>query len=290
MLIALATPAAAQQVLADDIDVSAPDPDYAAGAGPRVGLSSGHGELNTLATRYRPFGQILANDGYRISDFPGAFTAEALAAVDVLVVSNPTPTDEGNPPFTVAEAAVLHAWVEGGGSLLLIVDHAPMADAVPPLAEAFGLSFEDGFVVHGGTPEIFARADGTLGDHPITRGEGGGKPISQVRAFTGSAFRAPPGAAPLMTLDKRWKLVPPSETVKSVLDIKADTQGRPVDGWLQGAAFTVGKGRVVVIGEAAMFNAQLIGPTKRKAGFNAEGAEQNKQFLRNILLWLRPKG
>jgi hypothetical protein len=51
------------------------------------------------------------------------------------------------------------------------------------------------------------------------------------------------------------------------------------------------KGSVAVFGEAAMFSAQLAGPTKQKSGMNAPGAEQNHQLLLNVIHWLtRVKG
>ena len=287
-LLLLAAPVAAQQVPDPAADATMAHPRFPAGTGPRVAIDSGHHEINTLEGRYALFGRMAANDGYRVADFQGALTVQGLSGVDVLVISNPTPNDAGHAAFSRAEAESLRAWVEAGGALLLIVDHTPMTVGVGPVAEVFGLTFLDGYVVHGGTPEIFARADGTLGDHPITRGEGGGEPIARVRAFTGSAFTPPSQATVLMRLDDRWRLVRPSETVKSVLDLTPGVPSEAVTGYTQGAAWTLGKGRVVVLGEAAMFNAQLIGPSQKKAGINAEGAEQNKAFLSNILRWLTP--
>jgi len=49
---------------------------------------------------------------------------------------------------------------------------------------------------------------------------------------------------------------------------------------------TVGRGRVAVFGEAAMFTAQLAGPRANRIGFNAPDAPLNKQFLVNLARWL----
>ena len=65
-----------------------------------------------------------------------------------------------------------------------------------------------------------------------------------------------------------------------------DTLRQAVGGWLQGAVLAVGKGRVAVFGEAAMFTAQLGGPQRQPMGMNAPGAEQNPQFLLNVMRWL----
>lgn len=64
------------------------------------------------------------------------------------------------------------------------------------------------------------------------------------------------------------------------------TPRRSVAGWLQGAALRVGKGRVAMFGEAAMFSAQLGGPQHTPMGMNAPVAAENPQFLLNVLHWL----
>jgi hypothetical protein len=57
-------------------------------------------------------------------------------------------------------------------------------------------------------------------------------------------------------------------------------------GRAQGVAFALGKGRVVVLGEAAMMSAQIAGPTgEGRMGMNAPG-NQDKQFALNVLHWL----
>lgn len=58
------------------------------------------------------------------------------------------------------------------------------------------------------------------------------------------------------------------------------------EGYYQGACLPYGKGRVVVMGEAAMFSAQLAGPNRNMVGMNAPEAGQNAQFLLNIMHWL----
>lgn len=55
---------------------------------------------------------------------------------------------------------------------------------------------------------------------------------------------------------------------------------------LQGAVLRFGRGRVALFGEAAMFTAQLAGPTRKPVGMNAPEAGQNAQFVLNLLHWL----
>ena len=59
-----------------------------------------------------------------------------------------------------------------------------------------------------------------------------------------------------------------------------------VGGWYQGAVKTWGSGRVAVFGEAAMFSAQLAGPNQQPFGMNLPTADQNAQFLVNVVKWL----
>ena len=59
-----------------------------------------------------------------------------------------------------------------------------------------------------------------------------------------------------------------------------------VAGWYQGATQTVGRGRVAVFGEAAQFTAQYVPQRRMWFGLQAPGAEQNQQFLLNVMHWL----
>ena len=65
-----------------------------------------------------------------------------------------------------------------------------------------------------------------------------------------------------------------------------DTPQVDVGGWLQGAVKSVGNGHAAFFGEAAMFTAQRAGENQRPVGLNAPGAEQNAQFVLNVMHWL----
>jgi hypothetical protein len=72
------------------------------------------------------------------------------------------------------------------------------------------------------------------------------------------------------------------------LPCPAGVPERDAGGYLQGAILKEGQGRVAVFGEAAMFSAQVMPSATPpfRFGFNASGAEQNKQFILNLLHWL----
>lgn len=65
------------------------------------------------------------------------------------------------------------------------------------------------------------------------------------------------------------------------------TYGDPVaiPGWAQGLALECGRGRVVVMGEAAMPTAQLHRFDKRAIGMNVVGYN-NRRLALNIMHWL----
>lgn len=279
-------------------------PDYAwrpelaertyAGDSPLVVIDEAHNNASTADPlgRYLPFADLLRADGYRTARGRSAFTSSSLESVDVLVIANAAgarkaqiwgfnlPTfaggDRGAPAFTSAEIEAVRAWVEQGGSLLLIADHAPFGAASAALAQAFGVTMHQGFVETPGEasdPLAFARANNRLGDHVIVAGDSDATRIDRVLTFTGQSLTGPANAAPLL-------LLPPSaiEYVETGDALEAQPAGP-----LQGLALEYGAGRVVVLGEAAMLTAQVS--NGEPFGMNLPNND-NKQFALNTLHWL----
>jgi hypothetical protein len=252
---------------------------------PRVFIDEAHHNFHTAGGRYQPFAQLAANDGYKVVPNGAKFTREALSACDILVIANAlgaaSMADPGaeKPAFTDIECEVLRQWVEGGGSLLLITDHAPMGSAAECLAKKFGVNMSKGVATDDANCAedrpaslMFTTANKLLADHPITRGRNDSERISRVRTFTGQSLKGPPGSLPIMKLG--------DTAVDHVDGNEISAAGRS-----QGIAFAFGKGRVVVLGEAAMLSAQVAGDGTFKMGMNA-GDIDNKQFALNILHWL----
>jgi hypothetical protein len=275
-----------------EADTKVSRPAFESDTGPIIAVDSGHYNYHTIGNRYAPFAALLRNDGFRVIDSAAPFNAQTLANIKVLVVSNALPQAlaenwklPASSAFDPAEIAAVKAWVMKGGSLLLIADHLPFAGSARDLALAFGFRFEDGVVEPdplGASRDIFTKADGTLRDDVITRGRNSGEAISALRTFTGSAFRAPAAARSIIVL-------PPGFVIHDCgLPCPAGVPERDAGGYLQGAILKEGQGRVAVFGEAAMFSAQVMPSAMPpfRFGFNASGAEQNKQFILNLLHWL----
>lgn len=270
------------QVFDPAADVSVAKPAFAKGAGPAVLIDEAHHNFHTAQARFKPFADLLRNDGYTVTASQQPFTAAVLARAKVMVVANalnqvnvdhaelPTPS-----AFTAPEIAAVKAWVEQGGALLLIADHMPFAGAANDLAAAFKVSFVNGFAFH--IPPLpgdaFTRADKTLGEDRITQG------LTRVVTFTGSAFDAP-GAKPLLTFPKGYQVLTP----KVAWQFSPSTPQVDAAGKLQGATLTVGKGKVAVFGNAALFTAVDSGGAQ--FGFNSPDAPEDKPFVLNVVRWL----
>ena len=292
---------AAQQVPDRGFRQVVESPVYANGKGPVVCLDEAHFNGHTLGEGFWAFGELVRRDGYAIRSSRTKFTGRSLAGCSILVIANaqpsnaewdtypyPTPT-----AFAPAEVEATHQWVSGGGRLLLIADHMPLAGAAASLAAAFGVTFQDGFAVENfgaeserdaafEKPTIFSTAAGTLRAHAIVQGRNARESVASVRTFTGQAFQAPASAEPVLVLPSTFIGLLP----RTAWQFGADTRRMPVGGWLQGAVMRVGSGRAAFFGEAAMFSAQVTGAEREPMGMNAPGAERNFQLVLNVMHWL----
>jgi hypothetical protein len=291
MALSAASRAFAQQVPDTEFKPKIERPAFAESKGPVVLVDEAHFNFHTASGRYQTFANLLRRDGYVVNALKDKFSKESLKAGQILVIANAM--GERNqlnwsPPydsaFTDEEIAAVREWVRQGGSLMLIVDHQPVPATCGKLARAFGIEFHVGYALDpdGRGDFIFKRADNSLRDHAITRGRTAGEKIDSVATFTGSAFQLKEGGYPLFILNSTIA----SFTPANGRQITAETPKTPVGGWLQGAVLRVGKGRVAVFGEAAMFSAQLAGPNKLPMGMNDPIAKQNPQFLLNVMHWL----
>jgi hypothetical protein len=259
-------------------------PAYDQGKGSTIMVDAAHNNFHTLDNRYAPFGKLLANDGYVLRPNNEPVSASTLRNCRIFVIANsldssntggwqlPTPS-----AFNADEISALHTWVKNGGSLLLIADHMPFPGAAQALANSFGFEFLNCFAMDNRNRafERFYKSNGTLAENDLTKG------IDTVITFTGSAFKIPKGATPILAL-KNYSLLSPVVAWQ----FEENTPATSGDGYYQGAYQTYGKGRIVVMGEAAMFTAQLAGPNRSPVGMSRPEARQNNQLLLNLIHWL----
>ena len=318
-LFALPPSARGQQVPDTTYRYPIPAPAHARGTGPRVCVDAAHHNFHTSDGRYRPFALLLEQDGYVVAGTQAPFDSAALRDCSVIVIANARAAGQGSgypdlPAFRQAELDSLFGWVRAGGALLLIADHPPFAGAAAGLAALLGFASLDGYagpspdspngvMVFGALDEdALRRSDeesgiphaqfrrligqpGRLAEHPILRGRNARESITTVVTFTGHAFHPARDVLPLLVLG-------PEATGVAVIGGNA-REARPEEyplfplaGWLQGGTRRVAKGRVVMLGEAALCSAQLAGARRIPMGMNMPFAAQNAQFCLNVVHWL----
>jgi len=278
----VATAAPAQQRQPPEVDVSVAAPAFARDEGPTVAIDAAHQNVHTVEQTYAPFANLLRNDGFKVAGSTWKFSADALKGTQILVISNPM--SERNPPpfdapihsaFTADEVTAVRAWVEAGGSLLLIVDHYPVPGVAANLGAAFGFTLHNAYAGRDDRfgPDVFSVDEGSLKDDPVLRGRESSEAVRQISTFGGSAFDIPASARPIIVLPAGFELF----FTTRINEFKPDTPRRNAAGLSQGAVMEVGKGRVAIFGEAAMFTYQ---------GLAKNTESPNKQFILNLLRWL----
>lgn len=287
LIILLACAALGQQLPDPEFNVSVENPAYQR-SGPRVMFDEAHHNFHTADGRYKPFVDLLVHDGYQVIRNRKPFTKQSLDSFKVLVIANALGAEEADDEgsdqsaFTEEEVQAVYDWVKGGGALLLIADHAPFGGAAALLGTKLGVDMSKGFTYDAANALqgedsflIFSRENKLLGAHPITEGRNEKERINRLLSFTGQSLKGPPESSGILKLGETAQDAPDRESKSMV-----SAAGR-----VQALAFKVGKGRVVVQGEAAMLSAQIAGAEKFKMGMNVEGYD-NKQYALNVMHWL----
>ena len=278
-----------QQVADPNFDVKVAKPSYKKD-GPKVLFDEAHNNFHTASGRYKPFADLITNDGYQVTPGKEKFSAATLKGYDILVISNALGAPQmnlpeaANPAFTPEESDAVRDWVKAGGALLLIADHAPMGAATQVLADRFGVNMSKMFTVdqqnydkESNNPGfiVYTRESGRLADHPITSGRNATERVNRIIAFTGQSLKGPADSFAFMKL------------ADSAMDAMPGGNSQPISaaGRSQGLAMLFGKGHVVVLGEAGMLSAQLAGPNRMPFGMNKPGID-NRQLALNTVHWL----
>lgn len=282
------SPVSAQQRPDPDFNVTVENPAYTKNH-PRLLFDEAHNNFHTTTGRYKPFADLISNDGYHVVVNRKTFNRSALDTFKVLVIANALGAEEmdddgaDKPAFTEEECDAVRDWVKAGGALLLIADHAPFGGAAENLGKRFQIEMSKGFtldaansfVVDSPSLLLFSRENKLLLEHPITRGRNDSETIKRVFTFTGQSLKGPKDSFAFMVL---------SDTARDKAD-RTSTTDVSAAGRAQGIALKFGKGRVVVMGEAAMLSAQLAGAQDRPMGMNVPGSD-NRQLALNIMHWL----
>jgi len=310
LLLAACSSAFAQAIADPDFDATVKVKTYGAKEHPHIVIDEAHDNLHTADGLYKPLATLLTNDGYEVEAGKEKFQPQTLREMRVLIIANARgegATEDASPPaFTDAECDIVREWVSGGGALLLIADHVPFGSAANELSKRFGVSMGRGMAFDvasfESTPTFvsFSADKGQLGDHPIIKGLHPGERIKRVVAFGGQSLSVPGGATALLKFGPTaLEAENPRELQLALNDAHARgpsspaaliRHATPAAGRAQAVALTVGTGRVVVVGEAGMFSAQIAKARQPsgadlKFGMNTAGND-DKQFALNVLHWL----
>ena len=283
----------AQQRANPTFDSTLDNPTYpAAGAAPRVLFDEAHNNFHTADGRYRPFVDLVRADGYEVVRNKDELTLSRLQDFDILIISNALGRTGMRRPaqgpipsaFTPQECTAIEQWVSAGGSLLLIADHAPIGAASRELAQRFGVEMSDGFVrdEENSRPTRsswlrFSRANGLLGDHPILQGRNSGERVNRIETFAGQALKSSSGVS-LLKLSLEARVYPARNS--------PDQDSRPATGGSQGLALQHGKGRTVVLGEAAAWTSQSFPSESSGVILGMSASNDNQKMVLNIMHWL----
>lgn len=265
---------------------------YAFGKGPVIMIDQAHYNFHTKDKGFAAFSNLLTQDGYVVKKLEKPLlNRDVLNNCKILVIANalniknqeewvlPCPS-----AFTKEEIVVIKDWVKNGGNLILIADHMPFAGAATELGLVFGFEFVNGFAITSNNawpPSVFKLKDSTLYQSKIIKGLFDYEKIDSVSTYTGSAFKIPTNAIPVLKFKKEHFSLQP-DTAWSFND---KTPKLSLNGYFQGAVCEFGKGKIAVFGEAAMFTAQIVNGNF-KVGINSETAPQNAQFVLNLVHWL----
>jgi hypothetical protein len=257
-------------------------------------IDQGHHNVHNISGTYAVLAGTLRQAGLNISAHEGHFSSFSLAKADMLIIASPFPdfrdslvaraARAGEPfrwssgacqsAFAEDEIQAITEWVRNGGALLLILDHAPHGKTGGLLAAAFGVecrnvttydrTSRDPYIdTTEAATILFTRNKGLIGNHAILNG------VDSLTTYTGGSLSGPSQSTPLLLLPSTAMDMDWDPLTRKYRNIAAT-------GRVQALAFEYGRGRVVVLGEAAMTNPEYTSRANRG----------NWQFTLNILRWL----
>jgi hypothetical protein len=279
----------AQQLADPHFNATVANPAYTKNY-PRVLFDEAHNNFHTAAGPYKPFADLIFSDGYQVIVNRKPFTKVSLLTSKIMVIANALgaeDTDEEGaerPAFTEEECDLVRDWVRDGGALLLIADDAPFSSAAEILAKRLDVDMGKGVTMDPANSDknsknpgfiVYSRENHLLVDHSITKGRNDSERINRVMTFVGQSLKGPEGSEIILKLADTATDRLPGDSPKD----------SPAAGRTQALAFKFGKGRVVVIGDAAMLSAQLTGSDNQPFGMNTPDID-NRQLTLNIMHWL----
>jgi hypothetical protein len=270
--------------------------------GPVMLLDEGHQNL----VFNQGLDRLATADGYKVRRSQSQFTADLLQKTNILVILEPgvrgaAASPMAPPPaFTDEEAALVHDWIADGGALLFALNG--FAAGPHSVLTRLGVEFTLGVVTDpqlrkpsdtpGAIGQVFSGEPFLSSSHKIILGRGPAERVKSVVLVGMSGIKTKPeGAASLLQCSEDAQFNPDPRQIRVVAksDAVASKAGAPVPAPHEpmAIAYTLGKGRVVVLGDARMVSATIYYDADPRDG-QYEGLRQgdNQQFALNAMHWL----
>jgi hypothetical protein len=283
------------QMLNDSpFNASVSNPKYKQQKGPHILIDAGHHNFIVEMGLIKPFVDLSTNDGYRPKIDSGVFTPAYLANYQMVLITPAMPFKFGSKKevtteitFTPNELAALKDWVNKGGSLIMLSEHAPIDKSMTPLFNTFGIQLSIGAVVdsvnydtriqfpNAETLLLFNSNNGLLhNNHPIIKGNNKSEWVQNIETYTGCALTGE-GYTNIFKLS-------PSAKIRKWSGSQPSGGGNS-----QCLAGSFGKGKLVALGDCNGFTAMYVnsGGKKFSAGMQVEQYDW-RQFVLNTLHWL----
>lgn len=262
---------------------------------PKILFDEAHKNHHKIETTYKPFADLITNDGCLVKSTDKVIDDTALGNTDVYIIATAMGIEDpgDKSPFAQSEIDQVEKWVQNGGALLLITEHFPFGLAMAPLLNKFGVQVHNGYtedtLLNNNEVRdalLFTKLKGNLNPtHPIL------DKVERLNTFTGSSVKG----------DSSWTqlliFTPNAQNYNVKVTVKKDggditTRVEYADfyaakGYSQGICKQYGKGKIVVLAESAFVTAQ-VDKNGNKYGMNSPN-EDNKQFVLNLIRWLATK-
>jgi len=288
-------------------------------AGPVVLLDEAHGNSHFD----KAFVKLVSMDGYRVAVAREPFRYEELSKAKILVIMNPgrfmplTWHENPQPLFTDVEAAAVKDWIAAGGSLLfasgslepksgeMLLNHLGVAFSQDVLTD-HDLHQAKG-AAQPSVPQLltFTREKEMLAIHSILAGRTESEGVDTIALnYASTIVKAPNNAIVLLHCSEKAVTIPrdwlvkkqEAEARKEVKNGATESQPITMQSFSTPApkapvavAFSIGKGRAVVVGNSSFLSSVLFqsvlrgNPISQKVGL---GDGDNQKFTLNIMHWL----
>lgn len=270
--------------------------------GPTVLLDEGHGATEFDGGFYR----LATADGYRIQRLRDTLTPDLLRKANILVIMGPgvkgalqSPMAPA-PAFTDEEAKAVREWIENGGALLFALNG--FAAGPHSVLSRLGIEFNLGAVTDPEIPRetdqngsggyIFSGEKLLSSSHKIFLGRSSAEQVRTVILKGMTPIRTmPEEAETLLQCSGNAQFYPDFRQVQAAAKAKGSTQHSsgpiPDPHAAIAIAYSLGKGRVVVLGDV-FISAGVFYSTENPRSGVYQGLRQgdNQQFTLNVMHWL----